>query len=320
MDGDRNIRLVAFVAALLAGSAHAQIYPSKPIRLIVPFAAGGPADIQARLIGPKLTEAWGQPVVVENRAGGNTIIATELTARSEPDGHVVQIVSAGFAINTSLYPKLPYDSGRDFAAVSQLSSGPAIVLVHPSVPARSVKELTQLARSRPGQLTYASAGLPSQLAVELYKVLTGTDLVHVPYKGQAPALIDLIAGHVQVSFPTMLGTLGHVQSGRLRALATTGGKRALAAPDLPTMAEAGVPGYEAANWFGTMVPAKTPPAVVGRLSQEIARVLKLPDVRERLLSQGIEPVSSRPEEFAAYLRSEMAKWAKVVKTSGARPE
>jgi tripartite-type tricarboxylate transporter receptor subunit TctC len=286
----------------------------------VPFAPGGPADIQARLIGPKLTEAWGQTVVVENRAGGNTIIATELTARADPDGHVVQVVSAGFAINTSLYAKLPYDSVRDFAPVSQLTSGPAIVVVHPSLPARSVKELTQLARSRPGQLTYASAGLPSQLAVELYKVITGTNLVHIPYKGQAPAMVDLIAGHVQVSFPTMLGTLGHVKSGRLRALATTGAKRSLAAPELPTMAEAGVTGYEAANWFGTMVPAKTPPAVVAKLSQDIARVLRLPDVRERLLSQGIEPVSSTPEEFSAYIRSEMTKWAKVVKASGAKAE
>ena len=288
--------------------------------MIVPFAPGGPADIQARLIGPKLTEAWGQTVVVENRAGGNTIIATELTARADPDGHVVQVVSAGFAINTSLYAKLPYDSVRDFAPVSQLTSGPAIVVVHPSLPARSIKELTQLARSRPGQLTYASAGLPSQLAVELYKVITGTNLVHIPYKGQAPAMVDLIAGHVQVSFPTMLGTLGHVKSGRLRALATTGAKRSLAAPELPTMAEAGVTGYEAANWFGTIVPAKTPPAVVAKLSQEIARVLRLPDVRERLLSQGIEPASSTPEEFSAYIRSEMTKWAKVVKASGAKAE
>jgi len=313
---------IALVAAALfsAGASFAQQYPSKPVRLIVPFAPGGPADIQARLIGPKLTEAWGQTVVVENRAGGNTIIATELTARADPDGHVVQVVSAGFAINTSLYAKLPYDSVRDFAPVSQLTSGPAIVVVHPSLPARSVKELTQLARSRPGQLTYASAGLPSQLAVELYKVITGTNLVHIPYKGQAPAMVDLIAGHVQVSFPTMLGTLGHVKSGRLRALATTGAKRSLAAPELPTMAEAGVTGYEAANWFGTMVPAKTPPAVVAKLSQDIARVLRLPDVRERLLSQGIEPVSSTPEEFSAYIRSEMTKWAKVVKASGAKAE
>ena len=189
--------LWALLFSAVAWNATAQNFPAKPVRLIVPFAAAGPADIQARLIGPKLTEAWGQPVVVENRAGGNTIIATELTARTDPDGHTVLVVSAGFAINVSLYAKLPYDSLRDFTPVTQLTSGPAIVVVHPSLPVRSVKELIQLARSRPGQLTYASAGLPSQLAVELFKVVTGTDLVHVPYKGAAPAMIDLIAGHVR---------------------------------------------------------------------------------------------------------------------------
>jgi len=317
------IRLVCTLVSLLltdAGGAAAQSYPSKPVRLIVPFAPGGPADFQARLIAPKLTASWGQPVVVENRAGGNTIIATELTARSEPDGHVVQVISAGFAINVSLYSKLPYDSLRDLAFVTQLTSGPAIVVVHPSLPVRSVKELIQLARSRPGQLTYASAGLPSQLAVELFKVMTGTDLVHVPYKGAAPAMIDLIAGHVQVSFPTIGGGLPHAQAGRLRALATTGAKRPLAAPDLPTMMESGVPGYEATNWFGTAVPAKTPPAIVAKLSQDIGRVLHLPDVRERLLAQGMEPVSNTPEEFSTYVRSEMTKWAKVVKASGAKAE
>ena len=312
--------LWALLFSAVAWNATAQNFPAKPVRLIVPFAAAGPADIQARLIGPKLTEAWGQPVVVENRAGGNTIIATELTARTDPDGHTVLVVSAGFAINVSLYAKLPYDSLRDFTPVTQLTSGPAIVVVHPSLPVRSVKELIQLARSRPGQLTYASAGLPSQLAVELFKVMTGTDLVHVPYKGAAPAMIDLIAGHVQVSFPTIIGAFSHVQAGRLRALATTGAKRAPAAPDLPTMMEAGVPGYEAANWFGTVVPAKTPTAIVSKLSQEIARVLRLPDVRERLLLQGMEPTSSTPEEFSAYIRSEMTKWARVVKASGAKAE
>jgi len=306
--------------ALACPAASAQSYPSKPVRLVVPFAPGGPADFQARLIAPKLTASWGQPVVVENRAGGNTIIATELTARSEPDGHVVQVISAGFAINVSLYSKLPYDSLRDLAFVTQLTSGPAIVVVHPSLPVRSVKELIQLARSRPGQLTYASAGLPSQLAVELFKVMTGTDLVHVPYKGAAPAMIDLIAGHVQVSFPTIGGGLPYAQAGRLRALATTGAKRPLAAPDLPTMMESGVPGYEATNWFGTAVPAKTPPAIVAKLSQDIGRVLHLPDVRERLLAQGMEPVSNTPEEFSTYVRSEMTKWAKVVKASGAKAE
>lgn len=311
---------LAAIASLSAGTSFAQQYPAKPIRLIVPFAPGGPADIQARLIGPKLTQAWGQPVIVENRPGGNTIIATELTARADPDGHLVQIISAGFAINVSLYAKLPYDSVRDFTPVTQLTSGPAIVVVHPSLPARSVKELVALARARPGQLTYGSAGLPSQLAVELFKVITGTDMVHVPYKGAAPAMVDLIAGHVQVSFPTISGGLPHAQAGRLRALATTGAKRSLATPDLPTMIEAGVPGYVAVNWFGTVVPAKTPAAVVARLSQEIARVLRLPEVGERLLSQGMEPMSNAPEEFAAYIKSEMTKWAKVVKASGAKAE
>lgn len=298
----------------------AQTYPSKPIRLIVPFAPGGPADIQARLIAPKLTESLGQPVVIENRAGGNTIIATELTAKADADGHWIQVISAGFAINVSLYPKLPYDSVRDFAPVSQLTSGPAIAVIHPSLPARSIKELIQLARAKPGQLTYGSAGLPSQLAVELFKVITGTDMLHVPYKGQGPAMIDLIAGHVQVSFPTILGALAHYRAGRLRGLATTGAMRAAAAPELPTMIEAGVPGYEAANWFGTAVPAKTPPAVVARLSQEIGRVLRLADVRERLLTQGMEPVSNTPDVFAKYIQSEIAKWAGVVKASGAKPE
>lgn len=311
---------LAAMASLSAGTSFAQQYPAKPIRLIVPFAPGGPADIQARLIGPKLTQAWGQPVIVENRPGGNTIIATELTARADPDGHLVQIISAGFAINVSLYAKLPYDSVRDFTPVTQLTSGPAIVVVHPSLPARSVKELVALARARPGQLTYGSAGLPSQLAVELFKVITGTDMVHVPYKGAAPAMVDLIAGHVQVSFPTISGGLPHAQAGRLRALATTGAKRSLATPDLPTMIEAGVPGYVAVNWFGTVVPAKTQAAVVARLSQEIARVLRLPEVGERLLSQGMEPMSNAPEEFAAYIKSEMTKWAKVVKASGAKAE
>jgi tripartite-type tricarboxylate transporter receptor subunit TctC len=312
--------LIALALAAAAGGASAQAYPTKPIRLVVPFAPGGPADIQARLIGPKLTEAWGQPVVVENRPGGNTIIATELTARAEPDGHLIQVISAGFAINVSLYAKLPYDSVRDFAPVTQLTSGPAIAVVHPSLPVRSVKDLIALAKARPGQLTYASAGLPSQLAAELFKVMTGTDMVHVPYKGQSPAMIDLIAGHVQVSFPTMLGTLGHVEAGRLRALATTGAKRAPATPNLPTMIEAGVPGYVATNWFGTAVPARTPPAIVAKVSQEIARVLRLPDVGERLLAQGLEPASSTPEEFSAYIKSEMTKWAKVVKASGAKAD
>jgi tripartite-type tricarboxylate transporter receptor subunit TctC len=312
--------LLLLIAALFATPAVAQTYPTKPIRVIVPFAPGGPADIQGRLIGPRLTEAWGQPIVIENRAGGNTLIGTEITARADPDGQTIEIISASFAINTSLYAKLPYDSVRDFAPVTQLTSGPAIVVVHPSLPAKNVKELIQLARSRPGQIVYGSAGLPSQLAVELFKVMTGTDMLHVPYKGQGPAMIDLLAGHVQVSFPTILGALAHYKSGRLRGLATTGAQRAAAAPELPTVIEAGVPGYVAANWFGIVAPGKTPPAIVARLSQEIGRALHVADVRERLLTQGMEPVGNTSEEFSAYVRAEMKKWAKVVQASGAKAE
>jgi len=317
-----RVLLLAASALATATAAFAQPYPTKPIRLIVPFAAGGPGDIQARIIGAKLTETWGQQVVVENRGGANGIIAYELGARADPDGHTVSLISAGFTINASLYPKLPYDSVRDFAPTTQISAGPAIVVVHPSLPARSVKELIALARARPGHIIYmsAGAGAPSHLAVELFKTMTKTDLLHIAYKGIAPGITDLLAGQVQVSFPTILAGLTHSKTGRLRALATTGERRAPAAPELPTVAEAGVPGYAATNWFGLAVPAKTPPVVVSRLSQEIARVLRLPDVRERLLTQGMEPTSSTPDDFSKYIQSEISKWSRVVKASGAKPD
>jgi tripartite-type tricarboxylate transporter receptor subunit TctC len=306
----------------MACSAVAQTYPSKPIRVIVPFSPGGPADFQVRLLAPRLSEAWGQQLLVDNRGGANGIIAFELGAKAEPDGYTLILITAGFTINATLYPKLPYDSRRDFAAVTQLASGPGIVVVHPSLPARSVKELVALAKSRPGQLTYMSAGVgaPSHLAVELLRNKTGINMIHVPYKGIAPGIVDLLAGQVQVSIPTILAGLTHAKAGRLRALATTGANRAPAAPELPTMMEAGIPDYEAANWFGIVVPAKTPPAIIARLNQDIVRALSVPDVREKMLTQGMEPVSRTPEAFSKYIQSEIAKWAGVVKTSGARPE
>ncbi len=303
-------------------SAAAQTYPVRPVRVIVPFSPGGPADFQVRLIAPRLSQSWGQQIIVDNRGGANGIIAFELGAKADPDGYTLILITAGFTINATLYPKLPYDSRRDFAGVTQLASGPGIVVVHPSLPVRSVKDLIALAKSRPGQITYMSAGVgaPSHLAVELLKTMTGITMIHVPYKGIAPGITDLIAGQVQVSIPTILAALTHARDGRLRALATTGANRAPAAPELPTMPEAGIPGYEAANWFGIVVPARTPAAIISRLNQDIARTLSTPEVRERMLTQGMEPVSRTPEAFSKYIQSEITKWAGVVKASGAKPE
>jgi tripartite-type tricarboxylate transporter receptor subunit TctC len=313
---------IALALALATGGAHAQNFPAKPVRVIVPFSPGGPADFQVRLLAPTLSQAWGQQVVVENRGGANGIIAFELGAKADPDGYTLILITAGFAINATLYPKLPYDSRRDFAGITQLASGPGIVVVHPSLPARSVKELVALAKSRPGQIAYMSAGVgaPSHLAVELLKTMTGINMIHVPYKGVAPGMIDLIAGQVQASIPTILAGMTHAKAGRLRALATTGANRAPAAPDLPTMPEAGFPGYEAANWLGFVAPAKTPAAIIAKVNQDVMRALSVPDVREKMLAQGMEPVARTPEAFSKYVQSEIAKWAGVVKTSGAKAE
>lgn len=318
---NRTLRIIAGLAlAAVAVSAAAQTYPQKPIRLIIPFPPGGPRDVQARLIGPKLTEAWGQPVVVDNRAGANGIIGIGLGAKAEPDGYTLVMISAGFAAAPSLYAKLPYDSVRDFAPVAPLTSGPGIVVVNPSLPVRSIRELVAHARSRPGQLFFGSAGngAPSHLAVELFKSMAGIDLVHVPYKGMAPAITDLIAGRLQLSIPTIPGGLPHAKSGKVRALAVTGPQRSAAAPELPTVAEAGLPGYLATNWYGLVAPARTPRPVVGKLNQEIGRILAIPEVRERLTNIGMEPGSNTPEQFAEFIKSEIAKWAKVVKAAGVR--
>ena len=301
---------------------HAQQYPTKPIRLIIPFPPGGPRDIQARLIGPKLTEAWGQPVVIDNRAGANGIIGTELAAKAPPDGHTLLMISAGFASAELLYGKLPYHPLRDFVPVTLLTRGPGILVVNNALPVKSVKELIALARAKPGQLHYGSAGTgaPSHLSMELLAAMTGTQFTHVPYKGMAPALTDVIGGQIHMSLPTIPGGLPHAQSGRVRALGVTGAARSPAAPEVPTIAEAGVAGFEASNWYGLAAPAGTPRAIVTRLNQEIARILVLPDVRAKLLAIGMETESVSPEAFGEFMKDDAAKWGRVITAVGMRME
>ena len=311
---------ICFVLA--AGAAAAQAYPTKPIRIIVPFPPGGPSDMQARLVGPKLTQAWGPPTVIDNRGGASGLIGGELAAKAEPDGHTLILMTAGNAVQPSLYPQMPYDLVRDFAFVTPITSGPGIVVVNPSLPIRSVAELIAYAHARPGKVFFASAGsgAPSHLAVELFKVMTQTDIVRVPYKGMAPAINDVIGGQLQLSIPTMPGGLPLAKAGKLRALAVTGAQRSPAAPELSTVAEAGVPGYQSANWYGFAAPAKTPRAIVIKLNREIARIMATTDVRDRLLAVGMEPISSTPEQFTEFVKAEIGKWAKVVKSAGIKPD
>ena len=300
----------------------AQTYPARPIRAIVPYAAGGGVDAVARLIAPRLGERLGQQVVIDNRPGATGNIGAELASRAAPDGYTVLIAGASIAINVSLYRKLAYDLVKDFAAVTSIAVSPNIVLVHPLLPARSIAELIALARARPGQLNYASGGSGStlHLTAELFKSMTGVAITHVPYKGTGPALIAVISGETEVVMPPLAGTLAYVESGRLRALAVTSASRVKMLPQLPTVAEAGVPGFESGQWYGVFVPAATSPDIVIRLQTDIARVVRLPDVVEQITQQGSIATGETPEQFAAHVRQEIAKWAKVVKVSGAHPE
>ena len=307
---------------LAAGSAAAQQYPVKPIRLLVPSTPGGSVDTLARTIGPKLSVRWGQQVVVENRAGAGGAIAAETTAKSPPDGYTLMIGTiASLAANLSLQKKLPYDPVRDFAPVTLVATQNLMLLIHPSVPAKSVKELVRFARSQPGKLTFGSAGngTGSHLSGELFKQLAGLDIVHIPYKGVAPALVDLIAGQISINIPSILSALPHAHSGRARALAVTGSTRTRAAPDLPTMQEAGIEGYESMTWYGIVAPIGTPPEVVSKLSAEVAAILKQPDTNERLSREGADPVGSSPEEFGKFMQSEIEKWRKVIRAAGIQP-
>jgi tripartite-type tricarboxylate transporter receptor subunit TctC len=314
------VRALAFAAALaVCAGAWAQSYPAKPVRFIVPFPPGGSADILARAIGQKAGEGLGQSLVVENRPGAGTAIGAEALARSPADGYAVMIGTvSSHAINPALNPKLAYDPVKDFTPISLVASIPFAMIVHPSVPAKSVREFISLAKSKPASLNYSSAGngTSNHLAGELLKSMAGIDIVHIPYKGSAPALNDLVAGQVSLMFDLVLTAAPHVKSGAVRGLAVTGAKRSSALPELPTVAESGVPGYEVSAWFGIFAPAGMPQPVVQRLNADFVKALQQPELRQRLASQGAEPLTSTPDEFAAYLRSEIAKWAKVVKDSG----
>jgi len=311
------------LTALAASPAAAQTFPAKPVRIVVGFTAGGPTDIVARTVGQKLSEGWGQPVVIDNRAGAGGVIATEQVARAPADGYTMLMGTiGGLAVAMSLQPNRGYDTLRDFAPVTQAVTVTNILAVHPTLPVRNVKELLALAKARPGQLTYASSGsgTVTHLAGELLKTMAQVDIIHVPFKGGAPALTALMSGEVAMSYENSLVLLPHVKSGKVRALGVTGAKRSRLLPDLPTVAEAALPGYDASGWYGLVVPAATPKDVVARLNAEAVRVLRLPDVSELLSGQGAEPVGNSAAEFGAFMRAEIDKWAKLVKSAHMKPE
>ena len=296
-------------------------YPSRPIRLIVPFAPGGGLEITARSIGQKLTAKHGQSIVIDNRPGAATIVGTDIASKATPNGYTLLMITTTFAINPSLYGKLPYDPARDFTPVTQINSVPNILVVNPSIPAQSVRDLIALVKSKPGQINYASAGAGTSphLATELFKTMAGIDMTHIPYKGIPPAVTDVIAGRVSMLMTTTISAGPHVKSGKLRALAVTSPKRLAAMPDVPAIAET-VPGYEADAFQAMVAPAGVPREIIRQLAADIAGILKLPDVRERITADGAEPIGSTPEAFAAFLKRETVKWGKVVKDSGAKAE
>ena len=317
--------LMTIAAGALAfiGAVHAQSYPSKSIRYVVPYAPGGSTDIVARVLALKLSEAMGQQVVVDNRPGAGGAIGADIVAKSPPDGYtMVTAVTSIMAINQFLYRKLPYDPEKDFAPVTQVGSLPRILVIHPSLPAKNVREFIAIAKAKPGQLNYGSSGVgtATHMTTELFKAMAGVDLVHIPYKGSGQVMGDVIGGQLALIFDQIVSSLPHVQGGKLRMLAITSAKRFPSLPDLPTIAESGVPGYESISWAGVAVPAGTPKEIVARLHAEIVKVLAMPDIRERFLRDGIETIGSTPEQFSEHIRRERIKWAKVVKDSGAKAD
>ena len=315
--------LAALVVALPMPAAQAQGYPSKPIHFVVPYPAGGPLDAVSRLLGQKVSESVHQPVVVENKAGAGGNIGADIVAKSPPDGYTILMGAvATHAINPTLYAKMPYDAVRDFIPVTQVASTPNVLVVNPSLPVKSVRDFIAYAKANPGKLNFGSGstGSAGHLAGELFKSMAGIDMTHVPYKGAAPAMQALIAGEVQLMFDNLASSLGQIRAGNVRALAVTTARRTTLAPELPTVAESGLPGFDISTWFGIFVPAGTPRDVVEKLHSEFARALTDAGVRDTMLKLGAEPVGNRPEEFAAYIRSEAEKYARVIKASGARAD
>ncbi len=304
-------------------TVHAQSYPAKPIRYIVPFPPGGGSDLVARSIAQKLTDSAGMQVLVDNRPGAGTIVGAEAAARSAPDGYTIFMGSnTTNAINPNLYPKLPYDTLKDFAPITKLTSFPNILVVHPSTPVRSVKELVAFAKARPGQLNFGSSGngTPAQLAGVMFNDAAGIRMVHIPYKGSSPALTALVSGETHLMFGSLASTLPFVRNGRLRALAVTSAKRSAAIPEMPTIAESGYPGFEAITWHGLLAPAGTPPAIIERLNAEVVKILRAGDFKSWLLAQGADAAPSTPEEFGAFMKSELALYATLIKKSGMKPD
>jgi tripartite-type tricarboxylate transporter receptor subunit TctC len=307
----------------LAGIAHAQPYPSKPVRIIVPFGAGSTIDIFGRTIAPKLTEALGQQVIVENRAGAGGAIGLDVTAKAPKDGYTLAIGASGpLAINPGLDPRLPWDPVRDFAPVTQIASGPLVIVTHPAVPAKSLKELIVLSKARPGKLSYGSPGIgtSNHLAGELLNIAAGINLIHVPYKGNAEALTDLLGGQIDMVPTGIAPALPHVQAGKLRAIAVTGSRRSPIMPDLPTVGESGLPGAEVNVWYGMVAPVGTPPEIIKRLNAELVKIMKSPEISERFASQGAQPVTNTPDEFGKLIREDVARWARVIKQRGIKLE
>lgn len=317
-------RIIGALALSLAsfGAAHAQNYPAKPVRVVVPYSAGGGTDIFARMIGKKLGDRWNQQVIIENKVGAGGIVGTETVALSPADGYTLLMMANTHALYPSFYKNVPFDPLKSFAAVSLVASGANVLVVHPSLPVTTVSELIALARQRPGQLTFASAGKGSttHLAGELFRSMARIDVTHVPYKGSGQAEIDVAGGHVQYMIDSLPAALPNIKSGRTRAVATTDKRRAPALPDVPTIDESGLPGYEITTWWGIAAPAGTPPATVSRLNRDIVAVMALPDVRELLASQGAEPRTGTPEAFAGYIRDQIDFYRKIIDSAGIKPE